>query len=339
MALARKMSAPHPQVKAPIKKEWHGLLEVISEFLEAPVALIRKVDGHNIKVFEKNSSVLNPFQIEDSARCTESGLFCSQVLQTTQRLFVGNAVESRDWLGNSDMELNLISYLGLPLRWPNGDLFGTLCVMDTIPHYYTEKQERLFTQMQDVIETDLLLLEKNLELENLSKNLEYLANTDDLTGIPNRRAFIAESNRELQRKQRMGHAVSLLMMDIDNFKDINDAYGHEVGDEILKLFATSVKATKRVYDIFGRVGGEEFAMLLPESALSSATEQAERIRKKVSDIFFHKHQQTISFTVSIGVYELGKNDTTILPALNKADKVLYAAKKAGKNCVADHVSA
>jgi diguanylate cyclase (GGDEF)-like protein len=331
--LATKISAPHPQVKPLIKKEWHGILEVLAEFLETPVALIRQVRGPNITVIEKNSSVLNPYELGHETRLHNTQLFCEHVVSEQKKLFVGSIDEQSQWKQSADIDMHMVSYLGLPLLWPNGDAFGTLCVMDTIPHYYTEKQERLFTQMQDIIQTDLLLLEKNLELENLSNSLSYYANTDDLTGILNRRAFIADSNRELQRRQRNGSSACLMMLDLDNFKEINDDFGHQTGDEVLKLFSNTVKSGKRVYDIFGRIGGEEFAILLPETELVAAQEHAERIRTQVDKLLFHKHNQPINITVSIGLYQLEKNDTTILPVLAKADKVLYNAKRSGKNCV------
>lgn len=328
---------PHPQVRGALLRQWQSMLDILAEFMEVPVALIMHLDRDELSVYVKNNSPQNPYSIGDTEKCIDSGLYCEHVIQHNQRLFVADARNDINWQNNPDLELNLLNYLGYPLRWPNGDIFGTMCVLDTQPHFYSEKQERLMLQMRDMVETNLELLEKNLELENLSKNLQYLANTDELTGIWNRRAFIAESNKELQRAQRTGHQVCLLMMDIDNFKHINDVFGHEIGDEVLQLFTQGIQATKRGYDIFGRIGGEEFAMLLPETRRGEAIELAERIRLKVSNIFFHKQHTDIRITVSIGVYELARNDTTILPALNKADKILYAAKRAGKNQVKDRV--
>ncbi len=334
--MTTKINAPHPKVQGNLLRQWQSMLEILAEFLEVPVALIMHLDQDKLSVYVKNSSLLNPFTVGSSESCAGSGLYCEHVIKLNTRLFVPNALENSVWKNNPDIEFNLINYLGFPLRWPNNDVFGTICVLDSEPHYYTEKQERLMLQMRDMVETNLELLEKNLELENLSKNLQYLANTDELTGIWNRRAFISESNKELQRAQRSQHPVCLLMMDIDDFKDINDAFGHEVGDEVLKLFTHSIQSGKRGYDVFGRIGGEEFAMLLPETQRHEALELAERIRQKVSDIFFHKQKHDIHITVSIGVYELAKNDTTILAALRKADKVLYAAKRSGKNQVKVH---
>lgn len=331
------INLPHPKIRESLLKQWQSMLDVLAEFMDVPVALIMHLQRDALSVYVKNNSPLNPYSVGDSEKCTGSGLYCEHVIHHNSRLFVPNALEDPSWDQNPELELNLINYLGFPLRWPNGDIFGTICVLDSLPRYYDEKQERLMLQMRDMVETNLALLEKNLELENLSKNLEFLANTDELTGIWNRRAFIAESNKELQRAQRNQRPVCLLMMDLDDFKDINDEFGHEVGDEVLKLFTHSIRANKRSYDIFGRIGGEEFAMLLPETRKVEAIELAERVRRKVSEIFFHKHHTDIKITVSIGVYELAANDTTIMTALSQADRVLYAAKRAGKNQVKDRL--
>jgi diguanylate cyclase (GGDEF)-like protein len=335
MAVSDFNTTTHPMVSDDLLKQWQTMLDLLAEYMTVPVALIMRLDHDKITVCVKNNSVTNPYHIGETEVLLGSGLYCEEVVRSNAPLFVENALDDPKWQNNPDLEKDMINYYGLPLRWPNGDMFGTLCVLDSKSHRYDNKQQRLMEQMQIMVENHLDLLEKNHKLELLSKDLQSLADTDDLTGIWNRRAFIEESNKELQRVQRSKHPVCLLMMDIDDFKDINDAFGHEVGDEVLKLFAHCITANKRAYDIFGRIGGEEFAMLLPETKRPEAIELAERIRHKVSEIFFHKHHSEIRITVCIGVYELASNDTTILAALSKADERLYAAKRAGKNKVMD----
>lgn len=330
--MTTKIIAPHPQIRETLIAQWQGTLEILAEFMEVPVALLMNYHQDMLTVYARNNDFLNPFKVGDKHKCHLSGSYCERVIETNNRLYVANALQTEEWKDNPDVAFNLINYLGFPISWPNGDVFGTVCVLDTETHYYTDKQERLMVQFRNMIETNLELLEKNLTLENLTTNLEYLANTDELTGIKNRRSFIAESEKELQRAARNEHPVGLLMLDIDDFKHINDQFGHEVGDEVLKLFCHSIMATKRSYDIFGRIGGEEFAILLPETKQVAAVELAERIRDKVANIFFHTQQQDIKITVSIGVCSLTPQDS-IFSGLNKADKILYGAKRAGKNQV------
>ena len=123
------------------------------------------------------------------------------------------------------------------------------------------------------------------------------------------------------------------MMDLDYFKSINDNYGHLGGDEILKIFAKEAEKPLRTSDLIGRVGGEEFAVILPETDLERAVKIAERIRLLVQDISVPIGQLEIHFTVSIGVSEMMTGETDINSALNRADKALYRAKEAGRNRV------
>ncbi len=322
----------HPKIESDLLEDWQAILDLLAELMHVPVALIIHAEKNNLSIYAKNRSEENRFT-QDNHLLANAYLFSQTVIETEQVMMITDADNEPSWSKRDRPESELVNYLGYPIIWPDGELFGAICVLNTQVVNYTEKQQKLMLQIKNIVESNLELLEKNQQLEILSKNLQYLANTDDLTSTWNRRAFINESNKELQRTLRSQHDVCLIMMDIDDFKDINDAYGHEVGDEVLKLFSHCIQATKRPYDIFGRIGGEEFAILLPETTLKQATILAERLRHKVSEIFYFTNGESIKITVSIGVYQLEVNETNILLALNKVDKLLYAAKHAGKNTV------
>jgi diguanylate cyclase (GGDEF)-like protein/PAS domain S-box-containing protein len=175
------------------------------------------------------------------------------------------------------------------------------------------------------------------ELELLKEKLEQQAQQDYLTGLSNRRHFMNQGQVELARAQRYGTPLSLLMLDIDRFKNINDTHGHKAGDIVLQQMSEVMRATLRSVDIIGRMGGEEFAILLPETDLKRATEVAERLRENVA------HAQValetaapLQFTVSIGVSTLEEKEATLDTLLNQADWALYQAKEGGRNkvCVA-----
>lgn len=169
------------------------------------------------------------------------------------------------------------------------------------------------------------------------KRLEKEANVDYLTDVPNRRYFIAQATRELARANRYGSQLTMLMLDIDFFKRINDSYGHKVGDEFLKNLVKVSRSALREMDIIGRLGGEEFAVLLPETDKEKAMEVAERLRVAVAEAKVHlQGGLPISATISIGVASLNSKDENIDELLNKADKALYKAKETGRNkvCVA-----
>ncbi|SPR98664.1 diguanylate cyclase [Cupriavidus taiwanensis] len=169
--------------------------------------------------------------------------------------------------------------------------------------------------------------------------LRELAGTDALTGLANRREFKARFDIEYQHSRRDQTPMSLLMIDIDRFKRINDHWGHASGDRVLTALAGVVRATVRAIDVPARVGGEEFAVLLPRTALEEAARIAERLRKTIGQTACAPaadaaDQEEIRFTVSIGVADMGVDGTDSLDAMMQvADRRLYAAKAAGRNRV------
>ncbi len=164
--------------------------------------------------------------------------------------------------------------------------------------------------------------------DKLRAEIEFLASHDTLTGALSRRVLIDACEQELERCRRKGHRMSLLMLDLDNFKAINDAHGHLVGDQVLVDFTIRAKAALRRPDRFGRFGGEEFVALLPETSLDEAFVVAERIRAAVKSSTAEQ-----GCSVSIGVASNYAADTTVDAVLSRADTALYAAKAAGRNCV------
>jgi len=172
------------------------------------------------------------------------------------------------------------------------------------------------------------------ERKALLEKLELQATKDYLTGLSNRRHFIERGEAELAHVQRYGHALSLFMLDIDYFKNINDTYGHKAGDIVLQQLSRILRDTLRSVDIIGRMGGEEFAVLLPETDLQQALEVAERLREIVAaaDVV-REAGLPLHFTVSIGVVTLKQKDVNLDMLLNQADRALYEAKASGRNKV------
>jgi len=171
------------------------------------------------------------------------------------------------------------------------------------------------------------------ERKKLQEELQQQAITDELTGVYNRRYFLLRAEQELQRVQRYGGACSLLMLDLDGFKRINDAFGHPVGDTVLAKVAAVCTETIRCTDLLGRVGGEEFAVLLYEIDPEGAILLAERVRQNIQSAVFDVNATTnVSLTVSIGICSSEGEDS--LPSLiQRADAALYVAKNGGRNQV------
>ncbi len=167
------------------------------------------------------------------------------------------------------------------------------------------------------------------EIRKKSALLEYQANHDPLTGLLNRAAFNKIFSLELKRDIRYNHSVSLILYDIDNFKNVNDTYGHNVGDIVLKNIAKISTENVREHDSITRWGGEEFIVLLPETDIKGAIQVAEKIRAAIER---HKDEETPQITSSFGVVQLTYEDTNE-SFIKRADEALYEAKRTGKNKV------
>lgn len=169
------------------------------------------------------------------------------------------------------------------------------------------------------------------ERKALQSQLQKLANTDPLTELYNRRVFLEKLAEESSRLARDGQLASLLMIDLDNFKRINDTYGHSTGDEVLRQFAHIMRETIRTIDTPARLGGEEFAVLLPNTTPKEAIYLAERLRQRIADTEFHYEKSVVRLTISIGSASLQADDKAGDAVLNRADAALYEAKEAGRN--------
>lgn len=173
---------------------------------------------------------------------------------------------------------------------------------------------------------------RNLELQRIE--LEQLASFDALTGLANRRSVLEKAKFEMSRALRTEHQFSFLMMDIDHFKKVNDTFGHAAGDQVLHQIAEIMVHELRNIDICGRIGGEEFLVVMPDTNLDKALIAAERLRIAVATYNFHLSDEPFPVTISIGavVPSLGK-EASLDALLAEADRALYKAKSNGRNCV------
>lgn len=172
------------------------------------------------------------------------------------------------------------------------------------------------------------------ELKNSEEELKLLASTDSLTKLYNRRYFTEASHHIFTLTQRNQEKVSIIILDIDKFKFINDTYGHKVGDEVIISLSNALMAQQRKSDIICRFGGEEFVILLPQTSKDGAITAAENIRKNIENLEVKVNNQIIKYTISIGVSEIDYTiDSSVEHALQRADKALYTAKESGRNQV------
>lgn len=167
------------------------------------------------------------------------------------------------------------------------------------------------------------------ELKLYFLQIQKLAVTDELTQIPNRRAFLNDAQKALSLSERYDRPFTIALMDIDHFKKVNDTYGHDMGDKILKDVATLITNMTRSTDIFARYGGEEFIICMPETNMEEAKIVTEKIREGIESHNF-AHEQTLTSSIGLSTKSANRNLATLI---QEADQAMYKAKKSGRNCV------
>lgn len=172
-----------------------------------------------------------------------------------------------------------------------------------------------------------------IENARLYAEVQQSAITDELTGVYNRRGLLELGRREIERARRYARDLSILMIDIDRFKDINDFYSHAAGDQVLVELTRRWRNSLREVDLLGRIGGDEFSILLPETDIESATQVAERLLEEINSRPFSTEKGQLEVTVSIGVAAVGKENSDLQEMLAKADSAMYSAKRSGRNKV------
>lgn len=196
--------------------------------------------------------------------------------------------------------------------------------------------DKCFTNQQATPGKPLIVVgiaEDITEKKHLELELQRLATTDVLTRSSNRRHFFECAHHEFERASAQGLPLAFLLLDIDNFKTINDTYGHLEGDQVLLRIAESGRGVLRRGDLFGRIGGEEFAAVLPGCAPERAMQVAERLGQEVRQLIFSHEGQPYSVTVSQGLASLTAEDATLDSLFARADAAMYEAKRQGKNRV------
>ncbi len=203
---------------------------------------------------------------------------------------------------------------------------GVLLLTTDASHAFGESDQRLLGSLATTAAAAL----QNARLHAL---IQRQAITDELTSLYNRRGLIAVGEREVTRAHRFNHPLAAILLDIDDFKHINDTYGHLCGDQVLRQVAHCLEANLRSIDIIGRYGGDEFVILLPETDLFTAAEVAERLSSRVREMYVHCEAALLNTSISMGVTRVIQHTKNLEALFAQADRALYLAKQRGKDCV------
>jgi diguanylate cyclase (GGDEF)-like protein len=307
-----------------------AILESAMRFTGIPAGSVALYDIRTGNLSLRAHSGLSPeFVAHDEWAVTPGGL-TDRLLQHDEILFVEDTEQVEFFTNPLAVKEGIRSLICIPLV-TKGSIQGVLYLDDFVPRQFDKDRMKLISVLASFAA---------MAIENAKLHLEtfQMAITDGLTGLYNRRYFEQVLPQEMERAGRYDQTFGLLMIDVDNFKNFNDTYGHPMGDRILATIATSIEKSLRSVDFAFRYGGEELVVLLLESGQKNACKVAERIRQRVVRDTNKRMRGLLKepITVSVGVacYPLDGADVDTL--VSKADDLLYQAKSAGKNCVKCH---
>ena len=290
------------------------ITRLLCTILGTPIALVSLVDDDR-QWFKSRQGL-------EVAQTVREFAFCAHTIEQDDAYVVTDASQHPLFLDNPLVtgEPNIRYYIGVPLTVRGGHNIGTLCAIDQKPRELSVDQVQALRDLA------------RLAVDQIE--LRQIAICDPLTGALTRRGFDAEVDREIKRKMRSGRDLSVVMVDIDHFKTVNDRFGHAAGDFVLRNVVDCIRRELRASDFVGRLGGEEFAVALPETNAAGARLFAERLRARISDIVVVGQSGGARVTASMGISSCEHHDPDWAATLKRADDALYEAKTSGRNrCV------
>jgi diguanylate cyclase (GGDEF)-like protein len=295
----------------PPEAAFDRITRLTKKLFGVPIAIVSFIDAHRQWYKSCEGVAADEVPREDT--------FCKHVIADGKSLVVPDATKDPRFRHNQYVENNphLRFYAGIPLRSEDGHNIGVLCILDTTPREFFPEEVEI---MEDLGQMVMGALELRLS-----------ANKDSLTGALSRRAFKEELQRDAALALRHHHDLSVIAIDLDHFKSINDTHGHAGGDLVLSRTIATCAAQLRSTDLIGRLGGEEFAVVLPNTALTSAMAVAEKMRAAVEHQRVVHGDHVIKLTASFGVACLDYATRDADTLLERADQALYRAKSSGRN--------
>lgn len=294
-------------------------MDLIFETVNKMISMTNNIHNFGLYVLNQIDKIMNlngSILIMQSTDGSEEYIKSDRYIKI-RRSIEDNVIETLKQSGKTSVEIDGRSYI--VMRKSIEDNIGIIFI-GVLRETLSEEDRKYI----DIILSDFVYI----------VNINNLATQDFLTKLPNRRKLMADLKRFIELSKRLNRPLSILLMDIDDFKAINDTHGHDAGDVVLKSVANIIKESVRGIDIVGRYGGEEFLVILPNSDKNAALEVAERIRSSVEMSKFHIDSKNLKLTISIGVATLYEHGETPNELVKAADIALYRAKREGKNKVA-----
>ncbi len=322
-----------------VEKKIERILTLGTERFGTPIAIVSQIrDG----VYTVVNAVSPGGEVSPGQEYDLQETYCVHVLDAAAPVGFHHVGQSEIADHACYAKFGLETYIGAPLI-ADGQRFGTLSFSSPAPRSrpVTDGElelTRLFAKwigLEIQMERHTAALKAEIDARKRAESrLQQLARTDELTSVSNRRHYLEVSEPEFKRARRHERPLSVIMLDADHFKIINDSYGHQVGDLVLSELARECQRRLRDNDVIGRIGGEEFAITLPETSASAARRVAERIHEALADVEIPLDTGSLRFTVSMGIASLEKGDIDFTGLMQRADEALYEAKAAGRNCTA-----
>lgn len=300
--------------------KWQRLVDLVAIIYKSPGAWLMQANEVGIETLVVDSGPDNPFKPGDAVG-KDVNIYCRHVISNNAPLYVRNADLEDRWDDNPEYkDYGFRSYLGVPLQWPDGSVFGTLCTMDTVQTNHPDEYIELLGQLKYIIDSDLLSL-------TTARKLQELSLLDDLTQINNRRGFLEIARKMLHLARRNDFSIAMTFFDLNGLKEINDSFGHQAGDRIIKAFARALKEATRIEDCVARMGGDEFVLL----ALHKARPETDMLVKRIQTTFVavlkdDPQIQNPSFCFGTKTHSPSA-PFTIDTLLMEADALMYEDKK------------
>ena len=344
-----------------MKSGWQNIVDLLAELTETPAALIMRVHANSIEVFSTSNSQNNPYTKGDS-ETLGSGLYCESVMESQQQLIVPNALSDPQWENNPDIELGLVSYCGIPLLWPNGELFGTICILDSKENHYTPTYIKLLESFRTSIESQLKTLFQHAKLTQVNRELKnrVYSRTKDLaslnyslnqeidkrraaeqkinfqknhdlgTGFLNRNAFESRLNQKLLSQRRLtGCSFAVIHIGFTNGRRIQARYGYSALDQVLVEYRKRINNIDDIEVLTARPTSVELVLAFSVKDVHHRLEELCQTLVKVGHSEFLIENDKVHLHAFIGIAITDKEDHAE-SILQKSSEAMLACKDSGQ---------